>query len=243
MQAVTIAGFVVICLAGSTIQSVCGFGFGVLVMMLLPWLLHSTLSSVVIASFLGMSTSLIAAARYRRFISWRKVLLPLIGYLAISTLSVRLSAAINEQVIRRLLGGALLVMSGYFLFFSGRVRIRPNPGSALLLGGLAGFMSAMFSMSGPPLSVYCLSASGSNEEYLSMMQTLTVLGTLYINAVRMASGMFGRQEILLCAIGVVAVYLGTLIGKRIFSRLDANALRRAIYLLMAVSGLILLFES
>ena len=112
-----VAIFFLICVCGSVIQAVCGFGFGVFVMMFLPYMMPSTLSAVVVASLLGMSSSGILALRYRRQIRPRKVVVPLLAYFIVSTFLVRVSVTMNEVLIRRLLGGLMLILSIYFIRF------------------------------------------------------------------------------------------------------------------------------
>ena len=237
-----VAIFFLICVCGSVIQAVCGFGFGVFVMMFLPYMMPSTLSAVVVASLLGMSSSGILALRYRRQIRPRKVVVPLLAYFIVSTFLVRVSVTMNEVLIRRLLGGLMLILSIYFIRFSDRVHIRPTRVNALAAGALGGTMSTLFGMGGPPISAYYLSDSDSNEEYLANIQFYTVLSNVYVNTVRVANGLYGRLELILWAVGIFAVLLGGQLGKRIFSRLDGDALRRLVYAFMAVSGVIMLLK-
>ena len=103
-------------------------------------------------------------------------------------------------------------------------------------------MSTLFGMGGPPISAYYLSDSDSNEEYLANIQFYTVLSNVYVNTVRVANGLYGRLELILWAVGIFAVLLGGQLGKRIFSRLDGDALRRLVYAFMAVSGVIMLLK-
>ena len=242
LDGLTIAAFFVICAGGSLIQAVCGFGFGVFTMMFLPHMMPSTLSAVMVTSLLGMSSSAIVSWRHRRHIQMRKVVIPLLAYFVFSTYMVQVSISTNETLIRRLLGALMIILSVYFIRFSNKVHIRPTKINAVIAGSLGGTMSTLFGMGGPPISAYYLSATDTNEEYLANIQTYTVLGNLYVNGVRAANGLFSQRELVLWAIGIFAVFFGSYLGKRIFSRLDGYALRRLVYAFMAVSGVIMLLK-
>ncbi len=234
--------FFIICVGGSVIQSVCGFGFGVFAMMFLPYLMPSTLSAVMVNGLLGMTSSIFLTIRYRKFVSIRKVVVPLMAYLVVSTFLVRVSMALDEVLIKRLLGFMMLTLSIYFLIFSSKIRIRPTKTNAVIAGTLGGVMSTLFGMGGPPISAYYLSDSNSNEEYIASVQVYTVLSNVYVNLARTYNGLCGKLELSLWGLGIFAVLLGGNLGKRVFSRLDGNALRHAVYGFMAVSGLILILK-
>lgn len=237
-----VAVFFIICTGGGVIQAVCGFGFGVFVMMFLPYMMPSTLSAVVVSSLLGMSSSGILALRYRKFAVMKKIIVPLLAYFVVSTFLVRVSITMNEVLIRRLLGGLMLALSVYFIKFSNQVHIRPTRVNAAIAGGLGGTMSTLFGMGGPPISAYYLADSDSNEEYLANIQLYTLLSNIYVNLMRVANGLCGRLELGLWGIGILAVFLGGELGKRVFSRLNGDMLRRLVYAFMAVSGLIMIFK-
>lgn len=242
LTAQTVGLFFLVCVGGSIVQTVCGFGFGVFAMIFLPYLLPSTMSAVVVNGLIGVCSCIVLAVRYHRSARPRKILLPLLAYFAVSTVLVRVSIGMNEALIRRMLGALLIALSIYFLIFANRIHIRPTPFSAVAAGTIGGAMSTLFGMGGPPASAYFLEASDTSEEYIANIQLYIMISNSYVNLIRIFNGLCGRFEVTLWLIGLAALLPGSWIGRMLFTRLDATALRRVIYLFMAVSGAILIFN-
>ena len=87
-----------IALLGGTIQTVIGFGGGIVIMMILPFfldMLHA--SAVSSASLLFLNYSL--AFRFRSSISFRRLPLPLLIYIPCSAFAIFLAASLDLEVL------------------------------------------------------------------------------------------------------------------------------------------------
>ena len=79
--------FAVITLLAGLAQGVCGFGAGILMMMVLP-LFFSISRSAAVAGIVSLVVTLLMIIRYRKQISIKKVIAPLLVYSASSALAI-----------------------------------------------------------------------------------------------------------------------------------------------------------
>ena len=64
-----------------------------------------------------------------------------------------------------------------------------------------------------------------------------------MTAVRVYSGVVTKNVLVCTAVAMAGMVLGTWLGKRVFDRINAELMRKLIYVMMAVSGLIMLLEA
>ena len=147
------------------LQSSCGFGFGIFVMMFFPFLLPSYGMSITISGMLSVVTSAVALLKCRKHVAWKKLLIPMAAFLLTSALATVIAAGASSSLMKRLLGGALILLSGYFLFFNQTFHIRATPVTGLIAGGVSGMLGGLFGMAGPPIVIYLLAGTDTKEEY------------------------------------------------------------------------------
>ncbi|WP_207743417.1 TSUP family transporter [Intestinimonas butyriciproducens] len=158
-----------IALLGGTIQTVIGFGGGIVIMMILPFfldMLHA--SAVSSASLLFLNYSL--AFRFRSSISFRRLPLPLLIYIPCSAFAIFLAASLDLEVLVLVFGVFLIVLALYFMFADGRFTVRDSIPAAVVCSAISGLSSGLFGIGGPLMSVYFLSNSKSKEEYTGTIQ-------------------------------------------------------------------------
>ena len=113
--------------AASFTQRVTGFGFGIIAMTMLPYLLPSYGEATALSGLLAIFTALIPAIRMRGLLHWRKLVVILPVFLAVSFFAVRMVTGVDSDLLRHILGGVLIAVSLYFFFISGRIHL---PGCA-----------------------------------------------------------------------------------------------------------------
>lgn len=168
---------------GSTIQAVSGFGFGIFVMTIFPYILPSA-TCATLSSMLSMTSSVALAVKLRHKCSWKRILAPTAGYFVVSFIAISLSTVSPDAILKKCLAVALILLSIYFLFFSARIKIKPTPVAGLIAGGLSGLLGGFFAMGGPPIVVYLLNASEDNDQYIADIQTYFAITNIYSTAVR-----------------------------------------------------------
>ena len=219
-------------------QRVSGFGFGIFIMTVLPFLLPTYGEATALSGLLALVTSLVITFRYRHYILWRRLLPILLTFLIVSAFAVGILAYAPELLLRRI----LILASLYFFALSHRIRLRPNLGVQVGLGTLSGMMGGLFGMQGPPAVLYFISATTSKEEYIAMAQCYFLLGNLFMTLFRARAGFLTASVFSGWISGLAGVAIGTYIGAKVFRRIPLPFLRRVIYLYMALSGMVLLLS-
>ena len=227
---------------GAFVQAASGFGFGIFVMMFFPMLLPSYGMSVTLSGMLSLATTTVTVIQYRRYISWKKLLIPSLCFCAVSAVIITLSAGQADSLMKRLLGGALILLSMYFLFWGKNIKIRATPATGAAAGSLSGVLSGLFSIGGPPMVVYLLAGTDSKEEYLATIQAYFTVTNIYALIVRAANGLVTKAVFGYAALGLAGIALGVFLGRRVFRKLDAGRLRFVVYIFMTVSGVITLVK-
>lgn len=241
MTPIAILAFLVTCVAGAVVQTTTGFGFGILCMAIFPYILPSYLQATAVSSICAATMSSMVAIRCRKQINF-KIILPLfIGYSIASVWSIRYAKTQSEGLMVKLLGVVLILVSIYFIFFSGKVRIKPTFINGVAAGLIGGVGSGMFSIGGPPVVIYLMSAISDKDEYRACSLTYFAIGSWYVSAARWLNGVFDAQTVYLWLMAIAALFVGTYIGNLIFDRINAVTLKRLVYCFMAVSGVTMLF--
>lgn len=233
-------------LAGSIgyfLNMVCGFGAGIFSMMFLPYVMGSTTAAAALVNILSLAQAVWVCLFYRKKVRWRSMLAPLAAYFILSTLTVYFAKGLANDTMQFMLGLLLVGLSIYFLFVNHRIRLLGSLPTALAAGGIGGVMSALFSIGGPPISLYYSAVLEDKEEYLATIQSYFMFSNIYMTAVRVYSGAVTRNVLICSAVALVGMVLGTWAGKKIFDRINADVMRRLIYIMMAVSGAIMLAEA
>lgn len=232
---------VLISFGGSFVQRVTGFGYGIFVMMFLPGLLGSSIETAAVSGLISCCTCLYNAIRLRSSIRWKLALPAVAAALLIIPVAVSYSASAPEELMRRLLGAALILLSIYFLFFSGKVRLRPTVLGGMAAGAMGGVLGGMFSMGGPPIVLYLIQAVPDKTAYFATLQAYFAVTNLYTTANRAVNGIVTARVLGWFAVAVVGSLIGNHIGGKLFDKLDSAKMKRLVYLGMIVSGITMIF--
>ena len=79
----TIISIFLLSILASFIQRTTGFGFGIFIMTVLPYLLPSYGEATTLSGLLAMTTSLIVSFRMRKYLNWHHLLPILITFIII----------------------------------------------------------------------------------------------------------------------------------------------------------------
>lgn len=240
MTLASTAFFLFLCMSAGAIQCITGFGFGVILMAALPFFLPYA-QAVAVSSMCGGTLAAMVTIRCHKSIRYRLMWPMLAGYAVASTASIRFSLGQSREFLMRLLGIVLILLSLYFIFLNDRLRIRPSPKNGVIAGIFGGIGGGLFAIGGPPAVVYMLSATSDKGEYRATTQAYFALGGLISFLARLQSGLIDSQVIRLWGLALAALAAGVYLGNLFFRRISPTVLRRSVYAMMAVSGMIMLF--
>ncbi len=232
---------VIVSLFASIVQTVTGFGYGIIVMAILPHLALTTMTWACLSGLVSVVTSVMITWRYRHKVDLKKACAPLITYFPLAFFVIRAAGSIEEGNLRKILGVSLILLSLYFIFFSKNFRIRPTLKNGMIAGSVAAVLSGLFSTGGPPIAAYLLAASDDKEEYIGNMQTYFFATAVYNSALRIYRGYVTPQVWAVSFAALLSSFIGVAIGHRVVDRIDGEKQKKYVYLLMLVSGVTLLF--
>lgn len=223
----------------SFVQRTTGFGFGIFIMTLLPFLMPSYGEATALSGLLALTTSAIITFRMRKFITWKRLIPILVTFIAISTVAICLLSRIHDDVLRNILGIVLMITSIYFAFFSSRIKIKTTLPYQIGAGSISGIMGGFFGMQGPPAVLYFISSEPDKNHYMGMVQTYFLIGNTMMTIVRASNG-FVTATVGRCYVFcLAAVVIGTLLGSWAFKRIPGRIFPYVVYSYIGISGLII----
>ncbi len=234
--------FVLSALAGF-VQRVSGFGFGIFIMMFLPYIMPSYNEAVALSGILSGSTALFIVARNLSFVQWRKMVTVVLSNIVVSYFAVMYMQSLGGAFMRRCLGVLLVLVAVYFLFFQDKARFSFSSWwQKGAVGALSGVMGSMFGMPGPPVVVYGVSVLENKKEYMATMQAFWLLFNIFYLLFRSGGGYYTDDTPLYWLAGIVGVLPGIWLGGLCFNRLGSLWFRRVVYSVMLLSGAVAFFK-
>jgi len=226
----------IVTLGASYIQSVTGFGFGIIAMIFLPSLLLYTEANV-LSSILSTVTSALVVIAIHRKTSWKNLIFPLLGSTVANYLAITFVKSAKNELLTLLLGFALFALSIYFFFFSNKIKIKPTWYIGLIVGSISGVMSGLFSIGGPPVVIYYMQSEDNTDRYLATISAYFVFSGLISIFMKVAAGFVTQNVLLGLALGFLGMLAGSFLGKRTRDKANPKMIKKAVYGVMAISGL------
>lgn len=227
----------------SFVQRTTGFGFGIFIMTVLPFIMPSYGEATTLSGLLALTTSAFTAYKLRKYLHWRKLIVILLTFFVISAISICVLKRIDDHMLRRILGVALILISLYFAFLSKRIQMPQTTGWQIGAGTLSGIMGGFFGMQGPPAVLYFINTNSTKEEYMAMAQTYFLCGNLLMTAVRAGNGFLTLAVGKGYLYGLLGVLIGMQIGNYVFQHLKNSIFKYVVYAYIAVSGIIILITT
>lgn len=229
-------------LGASVTQRVCGFGFGIFIMMVLPFIMPTFGEATALSGLLAIFTALVPAIHMVRNVPWRKLIPILVTFVIVSFFSVLMVKHIDSHILKKVLGGVMILISLYFMFMNGKFTLKPSIPVQVSMGTISGIMGGLFAMQGPPAVIYFIGCSKDKTEYMAITQWYFLIGNTMMTIYRAGHGFVTSTVLTSWCVGIAGVLIGLLIGARIFHRINADMLRRVIYGFMAFSGVVALLS-
>ena len=221
-------------------QRVSGFGFGIFIMTVLPYLMPSYGEATTLSGLCALSMSLIISIRHRKYLKWNKLWFLMIVFLISSFFAVHFVSQAADGLLKTFLGIMLIIASLWFFQLAGKVHLKPNKPTQTILGTLSGIMGGLFGMQGPPAVLYFVETTETKEEYMAIAQTYFLIGNVMMTIYRAYYGFLTTTVLTDYCIGIFGVIIGSVLGSYAFKKMSLPILRKIIYAYMAISGIICL---
>ena len=242
MSSVVIAIFL-LSIGASFVQRTTGFGFGIFIMTMLPYLMPTYGEATTLSGILALTTSAAIVWRLRRYVTWQRLWPILLTFIVVSTMAIFVLTRIEDHILKQILGVALIVISIYFALFSQKVKLPTTKQVQVGAGTLSGLMGGFFGMQGPPAVLYFIQSEPTKEHYMAMAQTYFLIGNAMMTLVRAYNGFFTTTVLTDYCFGLGGVIIGTTLGAYVFKRIPNRAFRYVVYAYIGVSGMIILLTN
>lgn len=238
-----LAAFCGIVFAASVVQGVSGFAFGMVVLMVFPYLFGYT-KSLVLAALMATLVMLYNAFLYRKTIDWTWIPKWLLVYVVADLMGVLVLKRVGDHPIwYPLMGGIFILMALYLLWGQKIIHVQPGMSSLVVLSVLSGLIMGAFGVGGPLMAAFFLEATDSKEYYLGTSQLVLGLTLAIDFLLRVINGMFTVDLVGYTLLGVVSMAAGLYIAKALVRRMDALTMRKIICLVMMADGVFMLFHN
>ena len=219
------------------IQSVTGFGAGIFLMLFIPYFFDMIAAPALSSAIcLGLSVSL--SWKFRKQIQWRACIPPTLVYVVCSVATIQMVKNLNLDLVTLAFGLFLVVLSVYFLVFSGRVAFHANWKTAVVCSVISGVCSGLFGIGGPLMALYFVSAIRDKEEYIGTIQFLFASTGLLNLVTRMFNGIYTFDLLPITVLGFVGITVGKKIGLKILHLLDGEKMKKLVYAYVGISGIL-----
>ncbi|MCR5513435.1 MAG: sulfite exporter TauE/SafE family protein [Prevotella sp.] len=242
MESIVIVIFL-LSIGASFVQRTTGFGFGIFIMTMLPFFLPTYGEATTLSGLLAITTSAVIVWRLREFVTWQRLWPILLTFIIVSTMAIFALKRIEDQILRQILGVALILISIYFAAFSQSIKLPTTKWMQVGAGSLSGLMGGFFGMQGPPAVLYFIQSEPSKEHYMAMAQTYFLIGNMMMTIVRAYNGFLTTTVMTDYCFGLGGVIIGTCLGAFVFKHIPNRIFRYIVYAYIAVSGVIILLSS
>ncbi|WP_313562696.1 sulfite exporter TauE/SafE family protein [Ruminiclostridium cellobioparum] len=163
--------------------------------------------------------------------------------LLIMPLGVYLLTVCNENLLKKVLGLIIILLSIMFLKSPAqKLSIRDSKINGITFGAVSGLLSGMFNIGGPPLVIYYLNTVKEKMEYKAALEFSFMIAGGVTVILHKAYGNIEPGVMKYTAVCIAAIISGTVLGMKVFIRLPQDVLKKSVYILMAVLGTILLIR-
>jgi len=225
-------------LLAGLVQGVTGFGGGIITMLIFPYFFSIPLGAGITGS-LGIALCASMVIRYRKDVNVWMAIMPAFLYNVVSSIVISYSIEVDQALIKKIFGVFLVLLSIYYLFISKSVQNRKlSLGVSIVCIVISAACDALFGIGGPLMVLYFMSMTSSTHAYLGTMQLFFWVNSMYNTAFRFYKGILQPEHLVFIAFGVVGILVGGAVAGKIVDKLNVVTMRKLIYIMIGISGVI-----
>lgn len=230
--------FLVVLFFSNVIQAITGFA-GTVLAMPPSMLLIGVDNARVVLNVMALLSCLWIAVRSRKSIHWGELFKMTAGMLVGMLVGIRVYEAAPLYFLLKAYGVLIIAIALKNLFFKGG-RALPRPVLILVLLA-AGVVHGMFVSGGALLVVYAAQTLKDKDAFRATVAPVWVVLNTCMAANHAVSGLFTQQALLLIAVSLLPLAVAVWAGNRIQKKINQQTFLRLTYILLAISGLSVLF--
>jgi uncharacterized protein len=236
MDGTVLGLFLLATFLGGFTSGLTGFAAGLVVSGVWLQILTPLQTAVLIAAY-GIINQAYGVWKVRHAMQWRRILPLVIGGAAGVPLGAFLVTFLNPAYVRASVGVLLVCYSLYNLL---RPAVRAVASNAVIDGGVGffnGLLGGLTGLGGVISTIWVQLGGGPKDVQRAIFQpVLFITMTMATLTFAAAGHLFNADILKLFLIGLPALLLGLWSGVRLYGRLDDTAFRKAILVLLLISG-------
>ena len=241
MDSIVLVSIIGAIFLGTFVKSAFGFGDALVAMPILALLIDVQIAAPVVTALCALTSARILLKEYSN-VKWKQIIPALIAAGIFIPLGVYFGKYGDAQIVRKILGGFLLLFGTYSLLGFHVRKIESNL-IGIPFGIITGFFSGAFSIGGPPVVVYGKIRGWSPIVFRASLQGFFVPMNLFITANHIWIGNYNLAVLgyIICVfpLSLIAVFL----GKKLNQKLGENValFSTYIYIILIIMGISLFF--
>ncbi len=229
---ITLISIAAIAFAAGFVHSAIGFGFGIVAIAAIPWVMDIK-SAHIVVSLASVPMMMMASWAYRRGIHWPTLRVAIVGALIFLPLGVLSFEYAPLDWLVRGTGLAILAMALMGLRKqTAHSTPEANMRACFCTGAVSGFLAGAVSIAGPPVAAFALRQEWSQERFKAFVTQCLLVISVSKGAMLLARDLVTAESagyVLIAApLAILGVQLGVLASRRIpatrFKRIVAIAL-------------------
>ena len=237
MDGITLGLFLLATFLGGFTSGLTGFAAGLVVSGIWLHIITPLQAAVLIAAY-GVVNQSYGIWSVRRSLQWRRILPFVIGGAVGVPLGAYLVTYLYPGYVRIGVGVFLILYSTYNLARPAIAPIKSNRAIDTGIGVLNGLLGGLTGLGGVISSIWVQLGGGPKDAQRAVFQPVLFITMTMATLTFAASGHLFHIDVLkLFFIGLPALLLGLWIGVKLYGKLDDAAFRKAILVLLLISGL------
>ena len=217
-----------------------GFGSGLITVGALALLLPAQIQDIVVLQLLvNLPAELLVVWKSRGEIRWKPIARLGVGIGIGIPLGAWILKSGDPVFVLKILGGFLVAVGLVFLRLPTGGRLQPPGWAAPPTGLVSGALTGLFGTGGPPLIIWYHLSTGTKAAFRGNLMTIFLLMTVVRVPSYVWAGLVTAPRLLSTLTVMPAVLLGAWLGQRLHIRISETAFRRAVAVLLALIGVML----
>lgn len=224
------------------VQGLSGFGFAIVAMAALPLLTGDFQTSFTLVALNSIIIPGLIMFNTRREFKFRPALALAAGGVIGTFLGFHfMDKNVDGSIFIRLFGAVLILFTVVDIILTRAFNYTMPKWMAWPCGTLGGFFGGAFNIGGPPMVAYVYSQPWSKQQTVATLQAAFIAATGYRLTLMGFNGYFDRSVFYLTLYTVIPTAIGIYIGGKLLDRVNRDALKLVVFVIVGILGFKYLF--
>ncbi len=235
MNGLSLTLFLLATFLGGLTSGVAGFAMGLVVSGICLHLFTPLQTATLIAGY-GFVTQGYAIWKFRQSVNWKSAAPFIIGGAVGVPIGTMLLAHTDPDALRVAIGAMLVAYSLWGLSRPSVKVAHENVSIDVGVGALNGLLGGLTGLSGIIIVIWCQLRSWPKDIQRGIFQPVLMATILMATASLTVAGAVTAETVKLYLLGLPCMMAGTWVGLKLYGKLDDNAFRKVVLVLLLVSG-------